>query len=295
MSAARTPIRALTLQAFGQAAVLWPGIGGRIAAWRTAGGWDGLAPIPNDQPLETALRQGGCYPLAPYSNRIENARFVWRGREVRVAESPRAPPHSLHGVAWRRPFRVERADQASARLVLEHAPDADWPWSFELAQTVRLEADGLKLELALRNTDREAQPVGLGFHPFFPRGEGAVLTFAAGGWWRLRPDGVPMGLEPVPPARDFSAGRPAPQAGFDDLYAGFGGETEIRWPGRALRITAGPGLDHAVLFTPPAGAAFAFEPVGHPTNAHNLVGQPGLAALDPGASLQAWMRLESFG
>jgi aldose 1-epimerase len=161
---------ALALQAFGQKAVLWPGIGGRIAAWRTAGGWDGLAPIPTDQPLETALRQGGCYPLAPYSNRIEAARFVWGGREVRVAENPRAAPHSLHGVAWRRPFRVERAGEACARLVLEHAPDADWPWAFELAQTVRLEPGGLKVELFFLTPTARRSRSAWAFIPYFRAG-----------------------------------------------------------------------------------------------------------------------------
>lgn len=286
--------KTLKLAAHGQEAVLWPGLGGRIAAWRTAGGWDGLAPIPTDQPLEAALRQGGCHPLAPYCNRIENARFAWREREVKLTEGPLASPHSLHGPASRRPFRVERAVAASVRLVLEHKPDADWPWAFELVQNVRLTPGALELELSLRNTDREAQPVGLGFHPFFPRRRSAILRFAAGGWWRLRPDGVPIAREPIPPGRDFHAGRLAPQAGYDDLYAGFGGEAEIRWPGCGLTVTAAPGLDHAVLFTPPAGEAFAFQPVGHPANAHNMAGAPGLAALAPGACLQAWMRLEPF-
>lgn len=290
-----TPPREVRLNAFGQEAVLWPELGGRIARWTTAQGWEGLAPIARDLPLELALRAGGCYPLAPYSNRIAGARFPWRGRDIRLAESPVAAPHSLHGVAWMRPFRVARLTRDLAVLELDHEPDPHWPWAFSLSQTVRLSEEGLNLTLtlALTNTDDQDQPVGLGFHPFFPQDTGAHLTFAASGWWRLSPDRIPLALEPVPEARDFAQGRAAPRAGYDDLYAGWDGAAVIDWPasGRALLVRAEARLDHVMLFTPAGGAVFAFEPIGHPINAHNLPGAPGLAVLSPGKMATARMRL----
>jgi aldose 1-epimerase len=287
------PPEPLKLEAFGQTVVLWPEVGGRIAAWRTAGGWDGLAPIPLDLPVADALRQGGCYPLAPYCNRIEAARFAWEGRTIQLRADPISHPHSLHGCAWRRAFAVERQGEGQAVLVLDRPADADWPWAFRLEQTVRLSQAGLEIELTLRNTDPAPQPIGLGFHPFFPYRDKARLRFRATGRWALAPDKLPQRLAPIPADRDFSAGAAAPTSGADDLYAGFDGAAAITWPSlhRALRLEASPGLDHVVLFTPASGRAFAFEPVGHATNAHNQAGMPGLTILAPGEALSAALRL----
>jgi aldose 1-epimerase len=289
MSATLTPDDALALRAGALEAVLWPSLGGRVAALRSDG-VDWLNPIPEDLPAEHALLSGGCYPMAPYCGRIENGRFSFAGRQHRLPPHRISGPHSLHGLAWDTPFQAQRICDSEARMWLDHAGGDAWPWAFRLEQTVRLTPATLTLGMSLLNTASERQPVGLGFHPFFPFDEVARLDFACQGWWRLGPTKTPTRLESLPTAFDFSAGR-AVSEGFDDVFAGFGGTARLDWADRAIVMTASANLNTAVLYSPPGRGFFCFEPISHAPNAHNRDGAPDLAVLEPGESLAIEMRL----
>jgi aldose 1-epimerase len=293
MSATLPPDDALTLRAGALQAVLWPGLGGRIAALHGQG-VDWLKPIPLDLPAESALLSGGSYPMAPYCGRIENGRFRFAGREHRLPPHRISAPHSLHGLAWDTPFRAEQVSDSEARMALDHPGDGAWPWAFRLEQTVRLEPESLSLSLTLISTDPAPQPVGLGFHPFFPRDEDVRLTFAAKGWWRLGPSKVPVGRESAPPGFDFSAGREVSE-GFDDVFAGFDGSARLTWRDRAILMSASSTLSTATLYSPPGRGFFCFEPISHAPNAHNRDGAEDLRVLQPGERFDAGVRLQTVG
>ncbi len=45
-----------------------------------------------------AWPKAGCYPLLPFSNRIRDGRFLWGGREIRLAPHPgQATRHAWRG------------------------------------------------------------------------------------------------------------------------------------------------------------------------------------------------------
>ncbi|HYC03972.1 MAG TPA: aldose 1-epimerase [Azospirillaceae bacterium] len=272
----------VTLSQDGAEAVLLPELGGWIASWR-AQGRDWLHPIHEHE----GGHRGGCFALVPYSNRIENGRFTWNGRAVTLPPSPQAMPHSLHGTGWHRTWSVVDAAGGQAMLRLEHEGDADWPWRFTALMTIRLAADALTLSLRMESRDAAAQPAGLGFHPFFPRRDGVSLDMATELHWVPRPDRIPVGLEPTPPALDFQGGKPLP-VGLDDCLSGWNGRARIAWTdGSALSMRAD--LGHALVFAPEALPYFCVEPVSHAINALNMPDRPavvtGLRALEPG---DAW-------
>ncbi|MEO1264906.1 MAG: hypothetical protein AAFV26_04275, partial [Pseudomonadota bacterium] len=66
----------------------------------------------------------GAFLLAPFSNRIGNAQFVFDGAKVQLAANFRDEPHAIHGVAWQKPFDVTAQDAASVSLLLKHTVDA---------------------------------------------------------------------------------------------------------------------------------------------------------------------------
>jgi aldose 1-epimerase len=277
-----------------------PSLGGRVAAFwaQAAERADLLAPIRRDTPLSEALRRGGCYPLAPYSNRVAGASFLWKGRPVALRAHPLSRPHALHGIAWARPFEVVERTATRVRLQLDHEADGDWPWPLRILQAFTLSPDALRLDLAVVNRAAESQPVGLGFHPFFPRRRAAQLRFSARGLWRAGPDLIPLALDPLPDEFDFTHGRTVPE-GLDHVFEGVAPRAEIFWPGREgapgwrLGLAASARLSRAVLFSPPGSDVFCFEPVSHPVDALNAPSRPGLFRLPPGATARVTLKLKA--
>ena len=114
---------------------LRPDLGGSIAGlW--LGGPQGEQPVlRSTEAVELgASRLSGCYPLAPYSNRLGYRRFRWLGQDHTTAPNFDDNPHSVHGVAWQRPWQVLGTHGHEAELRYEHAADEHWPFAFELRQ-----------------------------------------------------------------------------------------------------------------------------------------------------------------
>ena len=85
---------------------------------------------------------------------------------------------------------------------------------------------------------------------------------------------------------------------IDNGYTGWGGSACIRWPERDLQLTlampnfmrdGGPALHYCLVYRPPQGPAFCFEPITHPIDAFHLAGTPGLHTLGAGESLSLEM------
>ncbi len=272
-----------------------PGLGGRLARfWVERDGvvFDFLAPLAFDGSGPGGAGQGGCYGLAPYSNRIAEAAFVWEGRRVRLRPHRLAAPHSLHGFAWERRFDIISATRERLSLAHHHQGDDDWPWPLKVRLDFALSELGLEMTISAVNLANQAQPLGLGFHPFFPQRRTARLRFEAKEMWEGPADSLPRRRLPVPPDLDFASGRTPPE-GLDHAFADIAAEADIIWPGAGwgLGLTASPDLRGAVLFSPRGRDLFCWEPVSHPIDAVNLPGQPGLVRLVPNAVQSAGLGL----
>lgn len=274
---------------------LAPALGGRIFALRGHDGrqWrDLIAPVAPSLPLHQALARAGSYALVPFSNRIDQSRFSVAGRPVQLAGHHYDGPHAIHGLGWLAAWEVVAADARSARLRLVHDGSA-WPWPFEVEQHFHLDADGLTVDLHLRNCGSEAMPNGLGFHPYFARPEGTRLHTRLREHWLCRPDIVPYGHEPLPAGLDFSEGLVLP-TGLDDGFSGWEGQAVIDYGDWGIKLAA-QSLPYMVIYSPAGGDFCCVEPIGHVTNACNLPEAEQAAAgwhsLPPGASRSVQMRI----
>ncbi len=97
---------------------LRPDLGGAIA-----GLWLGELPVlrstePAD--LASVACRRAAYPLAPYCNRLGYRRFRWQGQDYSTAPNFDDSPHSVHGLAWQRPWAVLSASATQAELQLVH-------------------------------------------------------------------------------------------------------------------------------------------------------------------------------
>lgn len=283
-----TPSDAFELRAGALRLALRPDLGGAIA-----GLWHhGVAVLRSVEPQALqGARQAGSFPLVPYSNRIADGRFAWQGRQHRLSLGDASGPHAMHGVGHLSRWSVEPAalpsGPAEVALVLEHHADARWPFDFTARQLLQLTPTSLRAELSLTNTSAQPAPVGLGWHPYFPKRSRSRLHVECTGRWETSAARLPTQLLPQP-GIDADVAR----LDYDHVFEGVTGAVRIRDERFALTLRSS--LDRLVVYTPQDRDYFAVEPVGHVTNAVN---QPapsalGLVTLQPGQSHHAWMTLD---
>lgn len=264
---------------------LRPDLGAAIA-----GLWLGdLAVMRSVEPLALETpRHGASFALVPYSNRLGYRRFQWAGKSYTTEPNfPDPTPHSLHGVGWRRAWTVVEAGEKSALLRYSHTADGDWPFAFEAEQQIELAGDALTLRLAARNTADVPAPMGLGWHPYFPKRSRSRLRIELTGRWEADSTKLPT-RKVAQPGIDADVSH----LDFDHCFDGWTGAARLRDEKLSLKLTSS--LDRLVVFTPPERDFFAVEPVSHVNNAIHMAdpAEHGIVTLEPGQSTQAWMKLE---
>ncbi len=270
-------------------AKLTPQIGGSIAtlSWRGA---DILRPGRASEHNPLAL---GCFPLLPYVNRIARGRFVWQG-EVHQLRCDRDDSRwSLHGLGWHRPWEVADQGIDAARLTLDHAPDADWPWPFHAEQAFALSTKGLLAVLSLTNHAEGAVPVGLGFHPYFQSGPQTRLTTQVAAAWGADTAILPTTRLAPDAFGDWAAGdRVAQLQLVDNGYEGWAGRAVIDH-GDFRVVLQAPEARFFHLYIPPASRFFVAEPVTHLPNVINRPDMPPMPVLAPGETARLTMTISA--
>ena len=249
-----------------------PAYGGRLTAFwsQTPGGRiDWIVPTPLTRRDAAAPHKAGMFPLAPFSNRIADARFTFDGVEHRLQATERGKPHAIHGHGCHAVWQVSRQLKASTELCYRHH-GGDWPAAYIAKQQFALRDGSLVVELSVNNIGAAAMPVGLGMHPFFPIRTGARVMAKFSTIWPAGKDNIPNGPQALPVELDFSSGRSLP-SGLDTGFGGWNGLARIEWiaEGLALEISATAPLNHVIIFSPQGQSFFCFEPVSHPINAIN--------------------------
>jgi aldose 1-epimerase len=277
------PTAALELQHGDLRLALRADLGGSIA-----GLWLGDLPVMRSTQPEhlAAARQSACYPLVPYSNRLAYRRFRWLGREHTTEPNFDDNPHSVHGVGWLRSWEVVSRSEADAALRYGHTPDAHWPFAFEAQQFFSLTPDSLAVHMVITNTSDVAQPVGLGWHPYFPKRERSHLHIEVADRWE--PDATGL---PVRKVTQQGIDGEVASLGFDHCFDGWTGPASIRDEKFSLRLTSN--LTHLVVYTPPDKPYFCVEPVSHVSNAIHMSDPVahGLRTVQPAEALEASMTL----
>ena len=241
--------------------------------------------------------------LAPWPNRIRDARYVFAGVEHRTAVSEPERGSALHGlVLWAnwRPLR-RAADQVSLGYLLHPRPG--YPFALELEVEYRLGPDGLAVTLRARNVGSATAPFGAGCHPYLTVGgeriDDALLELPARTWQpvddQLLPAGAPVPVDAT--EYDFRRARPIGSLVLDTCF----GDLERDADGlarvvlaaadgeRAVTLWMDERFSHVHVYTADTLAAparrrggIAIEPMTCAPDAFNS--GDGLLALVPGAS-----------
>lgn len=266
-------------------------LGGSILAFRAAGfdllrPWNGVSDDP---------RTFASFPLVPYSGRIDQAHFSFRGRRRALNANFAPEPHAIHGDGWTSNWTLVEAGPTSAEFELLH-DRAGAPFQYRATQLFWLYPDRLEIELAVTNRGPEAMPFGLGHHPYFCHREEALLSAEVAGVWVPDDSGIPRERQAVPVTWNFRFRRPVEELVLDHNFDGWSGTARIDWPeaGWALVIEADAPFQHLVVYVPAGADFFCVEPVSHVADGFNLmnagVAGTGVRVLAPGETLRGSVR-----
>ena len=247
---------------------LSPSIGGAISdfSWKTGGGRRAIL-RESHTPLQNVL-DASCFPLVPFVNRIRGGCFTFRGRQVCLSPNMAGDSTPLHGQGWTSPWRVESSSELEAVLAFDHR-SAEWPWTYQARQHLRLEDNALHLQLTCRNTSDEPMPCGLGFHPHFPCGPDTRIETEVGQVWTVDKAVLPVARMPAE-GRYAIADDPVCGRGLDNGYDGWSGRTLLTDPGWPYEVElSSPSARYFQLYSPEKGGIFVAEPVTHANAALN--------------------------
>ena len=239
--------------------------------------------------------EAGCFPLVPYVNRIRGGRFVFRGREVRLAPNMPGDPSPLHGQGWLNPWTVEEASDDRAVLSFHHAA-GEWPWTYEARQEFALDETGLSLGLICRNASVGPMPCGLGQHPYFRCGPDTQLDTRVTHAWTIDDQVLPVDRVAADGRFDLRE-RAVCGQDLDNGFGGWNGEARLSDPAWPYAVTLSS-LEARFfqLYSPVDGGIFVAEPVTHANAALNAPEEQwpelGMRALEPGEVMRLDMRLE---
>jgi aldose 1-epimerase len=268
--------------------VLAPERGGCVMAFRR-GGFDVLHSSEGDPG-----RNHTCFPLVPFSGRVDHARFAFGGREHRLEPNYPPEPHAIHGDGWSSAWEVAASDDASATLTLRHDGAA---FRYEAEQRFTLGDDLLEIALAVTHRGDAPMPYGLGLHPYHDQRPGTLLSAEVSGIWVADETNIPRRLEPVPVERGFRLRREVSElAGTDHNFQGWSGTARIDWPdlGLALVMEADPIFRHLIVYVPKSKPYFCVEPASMVADGFNMLARgvegTGVRVLGPGERLEGAVR-----
>jgi len=239
---------------------------------------------------------GGCFPLTPFSNRVRDSRFFWRGETLNIESPSVTDQHAVHGDGWLSTWAIEHVSRA--QIVLSHTGNL-FPFEYKAEQVIKIIGKCLQLSLSITHRGSSPMPYGLGFHPWFYQDADTMLFAPAKKVWLEDDAHLPTELTPIPERWKFNheASR-LPNEPMNNLFMGWQmdekGEHRARvtYPSRRamIDIVASSRLDRYILYSN-GKEFFCFEPVSHNVDAFNYADLGGLQVLNKGETLTAQMSL----
>lgn len=289
-----------------------PDLGGGIADFSVQGPAKFYYPIMRRAaPAESNSSSLGSFFMAPWCNRIADARFTFGGTEhiLRPNSAAHGAP-AQHGDVRARPFKLMAREEHSLRLRFDSADhqNVNWPWRFACEAAYFLSQESLRIELSVINMADRPFPAGCGHHPYFSRRlwddrDQIEVRCPVKARYDLL-EGVPTGpAHPEALCHRLESPATFPDEHIDTVFSGFDGSSgaELRWPesGTSVRITASAEMGHLVLYAPHSngrsGTPLAFVAVEPQSQVNGALNRPewgdgvtGTRVLDPGKRLDTW-------
>jgi aldose 1-epimerase len=241
-----------------------PEAGGRIVQTTC----DGIDWLHGYRPYNSATIAWGCYPMIPWAGRLRRGRFAVRGRQFQLPTNLQG--HAIHGLAFARPWIIDKRTTDTLSMRLELPEDTDWPFGGTARQRITLRERRMLLEIEI-TAGRQPMPCVVGWHPWFQKP--AHVDFAATACYPRDDEGIatlPLG--------------PLPRGHWDDCFLN---EEPVRLERDGCWLRLSSDCRHWVVYDA-LPTTTCFEPQSGPPDAFNL--EPN--QLPAGQSMARWFLWE---
>ncbi len=259
------------------------------------------------------LTPHGCgIVLAPWPNRIENARWTNEGKALQLDITDPSNNCAIHGLLRNTSYDLVEITAESVTLGAGVYPQHGYPFTLDTFVTYRLADDGLHVEHTVANVGSGTAPFGVGAHPYLRVGDqptgSLTVTLHADTYLAVNANKVPTALLAAAGTQwDLRAGVVLGSADLDTAYTDLhpvsgphGDEHQVALTapdGSGVLMWAQPSFGYMQVFTPRdfpgRELTVAIEPMTCAANAFNT-GQ-GLRWLAPGESFVGSWGLRPFG
>ncbi|WP_187977509.1 aldose 1-epimerase family protein [Mycetocola sp. JXN-3] len=270
----------------------------------TANGVDVLAPYDVTEPRPMA----SGIVLAPWPNRVEDARWVLDGQVQQLDVTEPAQSNAIHGLLRFTPYTVLEQTANSIRLAATVFPQHGYPFHLDTEVDYVLDERGLTVTHRLTNRSEAPAPAGVGAHPYLTIGgvpaSDLTLTVACDTVWEVNAHQIPQNEVPVGAGNDLRQGVALNSVVLDHGFAaphivdGVSSHTLADPAGRTVTIWGEERFGTWQVFNPTRypgdNAVVAIEPMTAPANALNS--GIGLEWIAPGETWSvSWgIRAEGF-
>ena len=226
------------------------------------------------------------FNMVPWSGRILDGILLDRGRTYQLA---RGEEHAIHGEVWNQKWNIVHHAETHLSLELPRPQSSNFPWNYLVQYEVCVQKSNLTNKLTITNKSSESALLGGGFHPYFLRKGGAIVTMNASGQYPTgEMVGIPIGDPSYTPlCKQFNdAMKLEPNQLIDDSFLLSGQKINVCWPNNRLKMTMtlSESLSHFVVYNPDQDW-FALEPVSHANNIFGSFGNKLRKPIPPQGSL----------
>jgi aldose 1-epimerase len=236
----------------------------------------------------------GCFPMAPFANRIDGGIFPFAGRIHALPINRPDENVAIHGLSRFESFETVSHTDSTIGLLHRYRGDV---FAYDLLQEVKIDPSGVSIRLTIVNTG-QPMPFGIGLHPYFVREVDARLRFDAAVMSQTEERHLPDHFVAARLGPGFSSGTCLEGLnGFDAHFAGWRPQRAVLdrpEAGVAVTVSASGVLSNLHVYVPPEGGLVCIEPVSHVPDVHNrtaLATFGDLNILEPKAVLSGSMHL----
>jgi aldose 1-epimerase len=261
--------------------------------------YDFMRPTPEEHYGDA--QQTASYLLVPWSNRIRDGLFSFRGTGYQLRINfPDGT--AIHGAAKEFPWTIDglEPNKVMATFNSVNFTDVNFPWKFSSRVDYRIDGPNFGITTWLKNEDKEPFPAGFGHHPYFLRtlngaDDTVEIEIPCSQYFVLENCMPSAGPVPIEPRVDFRQMRPLGEVFVDDCLTERDGEKPMRFrytkSGAQIALFFDQLFQNVVLYIPQEKPFFALEPVTNANDGFNLMekGIPGhsVFVLEPGEERSA--------